>query len=106
MITAMAFSMDFLVKMSRGRRFFFTASTSTRMLSAALSRFSSSSAAIVDENGSDIPTASTEDDMVLAVYMPPHAPTPGSAFRSMHSKSSFDILPAVYAPTDSNTETI
>ena len=47
-----------------------------------------------------MPTASTDEDMVLAVYIPPQAPTPGSAFLSMHSKSSFDILPAVYEPTD------
>ena len=49
MITAIAFSMDLRVTMSRGRRFFSTASMSTRMLSAALSLFSSSSAAIVEE---------------------------------------------------------
>ncbi len=106
MITATAFSMDFFVTMSLGLRFFFTAATSTSMLVAALSRFSSSSAAIVEEKGSDMPTASTEEDIVFAVYMPPHAPTPGSAFLSMHSKSSRDILPEENAPTDSNTETI
>ena len=61
---------------------------------------------MVEENGSDMPTASTEEDMVLAVYMPPHAPTPGSALRSMQSKSSFDILPELNEPTASNTETI
>ena len=44
--------------------------------------------------------------MVFAVYMPPHAPTPGSAFLSMHSKSSFDMVPELNAPTDSNTDTI
>ena len=66
----------------------------------------SSSAAIVEECGSDMPTASTDDDIVFAVYMPPHAPTPGSALRSMHSKSSFDIFPALKEPTDSKTETI
>jgi hypothetical protein len=53
-----------------------------------------------------MPTASTDEDMVFAVYMPPHAPTPGSALLSMHSKSACDILPAENAPTDSNTETI
>ena len=53
-----------------------------------------------------MPTASIEDDIVFAVYIPPHAPTPGRAFLSMHSKSSCDILPAVNAPTDSKTETI
>jgi hypothetical protein len=40
--------------------------------------------------------------MVLAVYWPPQAPTVGQALRSMPSKSSFDILPAVKAPTASN----
>ena len=32
-----------------------------------------------------MPIASAALAMVLAVYMPPQAPTPGSAFRSMHS---------------------
>ena len=44
--------------------------------------------------------------MVLAVYMPPQAPVPGSAQRSMHSKSSRLILPALSEPTASKTETI
>ena len=65
------------------------------MLSAALSRFSASSAAMVEEYGSDMPSASIEEDIVLAVYMPPQAPTPGSAQRSMQSKSSRSILPPV-----------
>ena len=49
-----------------------------------------------------MPSASNDDDIVFAVYMPPHEPTLGQALRSMPSKSSFDILPAVYAPTASN----
>ena len=53
-----------------------------------------------------MPSASNDDDIVFAVYMPPHAPTVGQALRSMPSKSSFDILPAVNAPTASNGETI
>ena len=44
--------------------------------------------------------------MVLAVYCPPQAPTVGQAFFSMPSKSSFDILPALNAPTASNGLTI
>ena len=32
-----------------------------------------------------MPSASKDDDMVLAVYMPPQAPTLGQAFRSMPS---------------------
>ncbi len=39
---------------------------------------------------------------MLAVYCPPQAPTVGQAFFSMPSRSSFDILPAVNAPTASN----
>ncbi len=49
-----------------------------------------------------MPSASKDDDIVLAVYIPPHAPTLGQAFFSMPSKSSFAILPAVNAPTASN----
>ena len=48
-ITLTAFSMDFLVMMSRGRKLFLIASTKTRADSAALTTFSSSSLAIVDE---------------------------------------------------------
>ena len=39
-----------------------------------------------------MPSASNEDDMVFAVYMPPQAPTLGQAFFSMPSKSSFAHL--------------
>jgi hypothetical protein len=39
--------------------------------------------------------------MVLAVNMPPHAPTLGQAFFSMPSKSSRLNLPAENAPTAS-----
>ena len=49
-----------------------------------------------------MPKASNDDDIVFAVYWPPHAPTVGQAFLSMPSKSSSVILPAVNAPTASN----
>ena len=49
-----------------------------------------------------MPSASNDEDIVLAVYRPPQAPTVGHAFFSMPSKSSFDILPAANAPTASN----
>ena len=39
--------------------------------------------------------------MVLAVYMPPHAPSPGQMARSMASTSSRDINPREQAPTAS-----
>jgi hypothetical protein len=53
-----------------------------------------------------MPSASNDEDMVLAVYMPPHAPTLGHAFFSMPTKSSSFILPAENAPTASNGLTI
>ena len=40
--------------------------------------------------------------MVLAVYMPPHAPSLGQMARSMASTSSRDINPRAQAPTASN----
>ena len=43
------------------------------------------------------------DDIVLAVNMPPHAPSPGQALRSIWPSSSSEILPSAQAPTASNT---
>ncbi len=39
-----------------------------------------------------IPIASKAEDMVLAVYIPPQAPAPGMAFRSIASSSAWGIL--------------
>ncbi len=55
------------------------------------------------EPGSDMPMASIAEAMVLAVYMPPHEPSPGQAFDSMAWSSSSSIVPAARAPTASNT---
>jgi hypothetical protein len=68
--------------------------------------FSSSGFAIVDEYISDMPSASNDELMVLAVYMPPHEPLDGQAFFSMPSKSSFDMRPAENSPTASNDDTM
>src|SRR6266508_4143345 len=106
MTSATAFSIDFLVMMSRGLRFVRIASTSTRADSAAESAFSPSGDAICDEPSRLMPSASNEDDIVFAVYWPPQAPTDGQAFFSMPSKSPFDILPAASAPTASKGETM
>ena len=92
--------------MSRGFRSAFTASTSTRADSRVFSIFSPSTLAIVDDHGSDMPSASNDDDIVLAVYMPPHEPGPGMARRSIWQKSSSLILPAENWPTASNTLTM
>ena len=101
-----AFSMALRVTMSRGLRSFLIASTSTRAESAAESAFSGSGEAICEEPSKLIPSASNDDDMVLAVYMPPQAPTLGQAFFSMPTKSSSLIVPARNAPTASNDDTI
>ena len=56
--------------------------------------------------GSDMPSASAALAMVLAVYMPPHAPSPGQMARSMMSTSSRDIRPRAHAPTASKASMI
>ena len=55
-----------------------------------------------------MPSASKAEDMVLAVYMPPHEPLPGMARFSIWQKSSFAHLAGAEAfwPTASNTLTM
>ena len=53
-----------------------------------------------------MPIASMAEDIVFAVYMPPQEPMPGQALRSMPSRSSCDMAPALQAPTASNTLTM
>jgi hypothetical protein len=69
--------------------------------SAAESAFSESGEAMVEECIRLRPSASNEVDMVLAVNMPPQAPTVGQAFFSIPMKSSREILPALKEPTAS-----
>ena len=83
--SAIAFSIDLRVMMSRGFRSFLIASTSTFADCAAESAFSASGEAICDEPMRLMPSASNDEDIVFAVYMPPHAPTDGHAFFSMPS---------------------
>ena len=61
---------------------------------------------MVDEKGKDMPKASNEEDMVLAVYMPPHEPVPGIARISISRRSASLNLPAEFSPTASNTLTM
>ena len=56
--------------------------------------------------GSDMPMASAALAIVLAVYMPPQAPSPGQMARSMMSTSSRDIRPRAQAPTASKASMI
>ena len=83
--SAIAFSIDFRVMMSRGFKSRLIASTSTRADSAAESAFSPSGEAICELPRRLMPSASNDEDIVFAVYMPPHAPTLGQALRSMPS---------------------
>src|SRR5262245_11973888 len=92
--------------MSRGLRSARIASINTPADAAAESAFSPSGDAICEEPRRLMPNASNDEDIVLAVYWPPQAPTDGQAFFSMPSKSSRDILPAAKAPTASNGLTI
>ena len=48
-----------------------------------------------------MPIASAALAMVLAVYIPPQAPSPGQIARSMASTSSRDMSPRAHAPTAS-----
>mmetsp|Transcript_19236 Transcript_19236/g.59337 ORF Transcript_19236/g.59337 Transcript_19236/m.59337 type:complete len:219 (-) Transcript_19236:664-1320(-) len=98
MIIVRAFSKAALVMMSFGLR---SRSSSVRMALPARrhsSTFSGESAGELDEYGSDMPSASMAVAIVLAVYMPPHAPRPGHAFRTTACRSSSEILPYAYSP--------
>ena len=53
-----------------------------------------------------MPMASATDAMVLAVNMPAQLPSLGQAPRSMASSSASSIVPAAWAPTASNTDTM
>ena len=53
-----------------------------------------------------MPSASATAAIVLAVYMPPQAPSPGQIARSTRSTSSRVILPARQAPTASKASMI
>ena len=89
-----AFSIDLRVMICRGRICLRMALTSTSAEADADTAFSASGEAICEEPRRLMPSASNEEDMVLAVNMPPQAPTEGQAFFSMPTKSSLLILPA------------
>src|SRR5262252_5725412 len=106
MTRLIAFSIDLRVMICRGRMLLRAVWTSTCADSAAESAFSASGEAICEEPSRLMPSASNDDDIVFAVYMPPQAPTDGQAFFSTPTKSSSLILPAQYAPTASKALTM
>mmetsp|Transcript_11041 Transcript_11041/g.20034 ORF Transcript_11041/g.20034 Transcript_11041/m.20034 type:complete len:390 (+) Transcript_11041:309-1478(+) len=101
-----AFSKDFLVKMSSG----FKSRSNRALIAAAVvlhsSRFSGDKAGLEDVYGKASPNASTAVAIVLAVYMPPQAPAPGQACRTTSRRSSSSMVPAMYLPYASNVETM
>ena len=57
-----------------------------------------SSAGVLLLYGSDRPSASMAQPMVLAVYMPPHAPDPGHALCTIAERVSSVMRPATNSP--------
>ena len=53
-----------------------------------------------------MPSASNDELIVFAVYMPPQEPEPGMQRRSISLKSVASRRPAVNSPTASNAETM
>ncbi|MCP9272392.1 hypothetical protein NM203_09355 [Mycolicibacterium sp. CAU 1645] len=104
--TAMAFSKASLVRRSRAvmprRSISTTASPDLRAYSSRRLSIATGDAL----PGSDIPSASAAEAMVLAVYIPPQAPSPGQMARSMMSTSARDISPREHAPTASKASMI
>jgi hypothetical protein len=65
-----------------------------------------STAGAEDEPGSDIPSASAADAIVLAVNIPAQEPSVGHALRSMAASPASSSVSAACAPTASNTLTM
>ena len=92
--TAMAFSKAGLVMIWRAVIPWRSSSTTASPdLCAKPSRRRSTAGGAADP-GSDIPIASATEAIVLAVYMPPQAPSPGQIARSILSTSASADQPA------------
>ena len=63
-----------------------------------------SHAGMEDEYGTERPRASIADAIVFAVYIPPQAPGPGHALRTMSSRVASSTLPVMYSPYAWNAE--
>ena len=98
MTSAIAFSNASRVITSRGLMSF---SMQWRITSPARRHSSSLPGSVAGSDelyGSDMPIASIAEAIVLAVYMPPHAPAPGQAWRTTSRRSASVILPISCAP--------
>ena len=91
--TAMAFSNASRVRICRAVIPFSSMPTTASPDARAIPSRRRSTAGGLAEPGSAMPSASAAHAMVFAVYMPPHAPSPGQMARSMASTSSREISP-------------
>ena len=104
MVTAMAFSKASLVMIWRGRMPARSSATTACPEAKAASSRRRSTAGADELPGSDMPSASATDAMVLAVNMPAHDPSVGQALCSMRLSSSSLSASTAWAPTASKTE--
>ena len=104
-ISRRAFSNDFFVTISKG---FKSCSINPRKAlptDLQSSIFSILTAGLDELYGNPIPNASIAEAIVLAVYIPPHAPAPGQAFLITFLYSLSSIFPATFSPQASKAET-
>ena len=101
--TRAAFSNDFKVTISLGRKFnsinFITCFPAAREYSS-LDSYGAGAPVLL---GNAKPIASLTQAIVFAVNCPPHEPADGHAARSIKSNSSASIIPASFCPTASYT---
>ena len=100
--TAIAFSNASRVRICRAVMPLSSSPTTASPDARAMPSRRRSTAGGLAEPGSAMPSASAALAIVLAVYMPPQAPSPGQIARSMASTSSREISPRAHAPTASN----
>ena len=105
-ITTMAFSIAFLVKISLGQIPFNANAIAALPASLASNFLLGETAAIAELLGKLNPIASIAHAIVFAVYIPPHDPGPGIAHFSISPNCSSVIEPFALCPTASNTLTI
>ena len=104
MSTRMALRKESLDTMSLGLTFFLTIFTMRFPVSLAICSFLLSSASAVAHPVRLRPMVSVRHAMVLAVKSPEQLPLPGHAVHSTVWSSFSSIVPALYAPTASNTD--
>ena len=106
MTTVMAFSNASFVMIWRAVMPALARRTTASPERTAMSSRRRSGAGGAAEPGRAMPSASAAAAIVLAVYMPPQAPSPGQAAFSIAVSSSRVMSPRAHAPTPSKTSMI